>query len=357
MPLLLGLPILAGATALIGVGESVWVLLASRLFQGFSTSVTWTVGLALTRDTAGKDEVGQWMGTALSSSSVGLIISPLLGGIVFASAGIWGVLGMMIGLVFLNVVFVTLMVEKRVAGRYVVIVGESSARYQGGSYGTFNGKGFHHTKGRFAGEDPKMCRNRLHSNTSDSDPEASSSSCLGDETDGQSWDAASTFPEAETEPRVQPMLRLLRSPRVLTGAYGVFTQFGLLASFDAFLPLFVERRFGWGSLGAGLIFLNIAIPALCGPLAGKISDRYGPRRVALAGCILTAPPLFLMRYVGYNSREQIALLCSLLVLVGMGSQQDGSDIVQLADMGRFLLDAHHLATRGRLVFRRRPDGD
>lgn len=298
LPLLLGLPILIAAAAMIGASESVWVLLASRLLQGFSTAITWTVGLSLTRDTAGKDEVGQWMGTALSSSSVGLIISPLLGGIVFEASGIMGVLGMMIALIVLNIFFIMTMIEQRVARQYLRVGDDETAQASGhGTFPDFSWGGPDQT-----GEDGEQVRWGADY--------AESSNCS---VDGGHHNGNEDLSKKAT---MNPMLRLLRSPRVLTGVYGVFTQFGLLASFDAFLPLFVERRFNWGSLGAGLIFLNIAVPAMLGPLAGKISDRYGPRKVALAGCILTAPPLILIRLVGEDSKQQIILLCALLALAG-----------------------------------------
>lgn len=60
-PLLLGLPVMAASTALLGASESVWVLLVSRILQGFSAAIVWTVGLALTVDTVGKDELAQWV--------------------------------------------------------------------------------------------------------------------------------------------------------------------------------------------------------------------------------------------------------------------------------------------------------
>lgn len=289
---------------MIGLSANVWILLLSRLLQGFSTAITWTVGLALTRDTAGKDEVGQWMGTALSSSSIGLIISPLLGGIVFNTSGVFGVVGMMLALVVLNVLFITFVIERRVAYQYVVINSQDQGVDQ--SYGTFGGS-----------EASIDSRKKHHSGCASADASSeegeTSAHCSCGVPDFPQWREESEPPTEKLKP---PMLILLKSPRVLTGVYGVFTQFGLLASFDAFLPLFVERRFDWGSLGAGLVFLNIAIPALIGPLAGKISDRYGPRRVALAGCVFTAPPLFLLRLVGYNNPRQIVLMCALLVLIG-----------------------------------------
>jgi len=52
---------MAASTALLGASESVWVLLISRILQGFSAAIVWTVGLALTVDTVGKDELAQWV--------------------------------------------------------------------------------------------------------------------------------------------------------------------------------------------------------------------------------------------------------------------------------------------------------
>lgn len=282
MPLLLGLPILAIATALLGAGKNAWILLLSRVLQGSSTAITWTVGLALTVDTVGKDEVGQWMGTALSSSSIGLIVSPLLGGVVYDKAGLWGVLGMMIGLIALNIILISSMIEKHTAEKYYT----DGHQPHGNSYDTF-----------------------ASTTTTDGTAPVNSAAILEDN--------SSIHSKRSSTKTTPPLLRLIRSPRVLAGAYGVFTQFGLLASFDAFLPLFVQRRFGWGSLGAGLIFLNIAIPALAGPFAGRISDKYGARKVATLGCLLTVPPLCCLRLVGrVGSSDQVVLLCGLLVLIG-----------------------------------------
>ena len=74
----MGLIVLAGATILFGFAKAGWVLVVSRLLQGSSSAVVYSVGLALLVDTVRRDEVGQWMGTALSSNSVGLIVSPFL---------------------------------------------------------------------------------------------------------------------------------------------------------------------------------------------------------------------------------------------------------------------------------------
>ena len=50
---------LAAATILFGLAEASWVLLISRLFQGVSAAIVYTVGLALLVDTVGRDNIGQ----------------------------------------------------------------------------------------------------------------------------------------------------------------------------------------------------------------------------------------------------------------------------------------------------------
>lgn len=308
---------------MLGSSEEVGILLLSRFLQGLSTAVVWTVGLALTKDTVSKDEVGQCMGTAISANSVGLVISPMLGGIVYEHAGLWGVLGMMIGLVILNIILVVLMIEKRVAKKYVL---KHKTPYVNGN-GIGNGYG---TVEHASDEDLAI---ESHSAIEDANNDSETFAHLrshneasppppypGNQARLSSITSVKSLFQTPKEGWLHkfPILRFFRSARILTDAYGVFTQFGLLASFDAFLPLFVERRFGWNSLGAGLIFLTIAVPALLGPVAGKLSDRFGPRRVAFAGCILTAPPLVCIRLVGYdNDTRHVVLLCVLLTLIGI----------------------------------------
>ena len=83
-PLLWGLIALAGATALLCVGSTVGILIAGRILQGTSAAVVWTTGLALLVDTIGEKDVGQAMGYVGLAMSLGILVGPLLGGVVFA---------------------------------------------------------------------------------------------------------------------------------------------------------------------------------------------------------------------------------------------------------------------------------
>ena len=79
---LVGLFILAAATILLGVAATPGILVLSRILQGLSCAVVYTVGLALLVDTVDRKQIGQALGTALSGTSVGILISPLLASVV-----------------------------------------------------------------------------------------------------------------------------------------------------------------------------------------------------------------------------------------------------------------------------------
>ena len=110
---------LAAATIFFGFAKAAWVLLLSRLLQGLSTAITYTVGLALLMETVGTDKIGRWMGTALSSSSFGLIASPLLGGLVYSRAAYMSMFAMAISLIMFDILMRLCMIEKKTAAKYL----------------------------------------------------------------------------------------------------------------------------------------------------------------------------------------------------------------------------------------------
>lgn len=284
----LGLLILAAATTLFGLAKASWVLVISRLFQGFSAAIVYTVGLALLVDTVGRDEIGQWMGTALSSSSFGLIVSPLLGGIVYAKAGYMSVFAMALSLILVDILMRIFMIEKKTAAKYK----PSDPISENGVYGTFT--------------HPDLGTPNGSSQPSEPHNDSQHAPLLGN----------GTKHHPQKRSRMPTIIVLLGIPRLLAAIYGIFVNVAILAAFDGVLPLYLKSVFHWDSLATGLIFLCLAIPALTGPLVGKMSDRLGPRWIAVAGCSLTAPPLILLRFVVNNTLEHRILLCCLLVCCG-----------------------------------------
>lgn len=235
------------------------------------------------------------MGTALSSASFGLIISPLLGGIVYAKAGYMAVFAIAISLIFVDILMRLCMIEKKTAMKYKLL---DSVTLEDGFYGTFTDPQQSEDEQSTDSPQPK----RPHD-----DPEHAP--LLENGIEGT----------PEKKSRMPTILVLLGNPRLLAAIYGIFVNISILTAFDGVLPLYVKSLFHWDSMAAGLIFLCIAIPALTGPLVGNLSDNFGPRWIVVAGCTLTAPPLILLRLVTHDSTEHKVLLCGLLVCCGLCS--------------------------------------
>lgn len=298
VPLLVSLLTLAGATILLCFGKSVYMIFTSRLLQGFSSAAVYAVGLALLVDTVGREEVGQWMGFALSSSSIGLVVSPVLGGLVYTRAGYYAVFGMILSIISIDILLRVAAIEKKTAAKWLRPGTVNNHCYGNDGYATFQGNP-----------------------TSDAGSNLpTSNGYCAEDVNGVNHtrrrDTISSKGSRDRKLRTPTTLILLKSRRLLTAIYGVFVQVSLLASFDAILPLFVKQTFGWNSFQAGLVFLAIAIPALAGPLAGRFSDKYGPRWIAISGFLLAAPTLVLLRLINTDNSTHVLLLCGLLILIG-----------------------------------------
>ena len=255
------------------LAEHIYVLAISRALQGFSAAFLLTAGLSVLDDTVGKGGMGQMSGYAFSSLSCGLIIGPFVGGLVYAKSGYQDVFLMMLGLVLMDTFLRLVMIEKKPALQWL----DPMASDEDGRTET------------------------VHKSSDSTSTDTSLSSTI----------------VSEHATRQMPsILVLLSSPRILAATYGVFVVCAVSTSFDGVLALFVKKTFDWGSTGAGLIFLTIAVPAVIGPLAGWISDNYGPRWLATSGLLLTAVFAFLLRLVHHDSKGQVILLCVLLTLIG-----------------------------------------
>lgn len=118
MPLLAGLAIQIVSACLFIGNPTVYVLLIARAAQGASSAVIYSVGLALVVDTFGVRDVGEKAGYALCSATLGVISGPVLGGVVYENVGYSAVVGMMIGLVAVDILLRFVMVEKKTASKW-----------------------------------------------------------------------------------------------------------------------------------------------------------------------------------------------------------------------------------------------
>ena len=117
MPLIIGLLALGVSTALICIGNSIGILIAGRVLQGASAAVVGAVGLALINDTFDKEEIGQAMGYIGISTSLGILLAPLLGGLVYKTSGYYSVFAMAFGLIAIDIVLRLAIIEKSAVTR------------------------------------------------------------------------------------------------------------------------------------------------------------------------------------------------------------------------------------------------
>lgn len=117
-PLLIGLVSLAGSTVILCLGRTIALLIIGRILQGLSAAIVWTVGLALMVDTV-PDKIGEAMGYSAIAMSMGLLVSPAIGGAVFAAKGYYAVYYIAFGCIFLDIVLRLVLIEKKIASQWI----------------------------------------------------------------------------------------------------------------------------------------------------------------------------------------------------------------------------------------------
>jgi MFS family permease len=210
-----GLAALLGSTFMLCFGRTEAVLIVARVFQGISAAVVWTVGLALIVDTVGEARVGQAMAYASSAMSMGLILGPVLGGVLYDKRGYYAAFALAFALIGFDLVLRVILVEKKIAVRYENI--ESSTPR----------------------ESPQSIK--LQPIQPVQPPE----------TNEISTRAPSPILSVR-ESRIPPVLRILKFPRLLVALFLSFVQALILSAFDATLPLYLNALFKFTALEAGL---------------------------------------------------------------------------------------------------------
>lgn len=150
------------------------------------------IGLALIADTVEEGKIGRAMAIISIQLNLGLSLGPMLGGIVYATVGWFGVFALGFGFLTLDIVMRMVMIEKRVANSF------------------------------------------RPSSSLPSESECRSSM-------------------SRTPGKIPEVFRLLKYPRMMAGMWLALTQATIISAFDAALPLHLNQLFGWTSFQAGII--------------------------------------------------------------------------------------------------------
>jgi MFS family permease len=200
-PFIGGVICLFAATLMLHLGRTFVVLMLARVFQGLSGAVVWVAGLALLADTCGKNEIGRAMGYVFMAMSLGLLLGPLLGGILFEKVGYNSVFVLAYVFLAFDILLRVLIIDKKQAQQW------------------------------------------LESGRTESEVERNIPLTeLGETQDP---------PVVQIRSRIPSILLMLKSRRLLASLWGTTVIAILMTSLDAILTIYVERTFNWTSLGAG----------------------------------------------------------------------------------------------------------
>ncbi|KAI3395040.1 hypothetical protein diail_1863 [Diaporthe ilicicola] len=315
-PLLIGLVSLAGSTIFLCLGRTIALLIIGRILQGLSAAIVWTVGLALMVDTV-PDRIGEAMGYSAIAMSMGLLVSPAIGGAVFAAAGYYAVYYIAFGCIFLDIVLRLILIEKKIARQWISDEGVSSDPSQGAANPLATGQPAPETTEAAEALGIRSTEDEQQVKEADTGHEGSDGVVDVEATAVPPPAAAAPSMVASGRTARHPKLRLLKSRRLLAANFGVIIQAGAMISWDTVLPLFVKDTFGWSSTAAGLIFFCIFIPGFISPVVGWLCDRHGARWPSTAGFAASIPLVVCLRFVTDNTIGHKVLLGALLALLGV----------------------------------------
>ncbi|KAJ5690051.1 MFS transporter [Penicillium macrosclerotiorum] len=266
-PLLVALVGCIIGTAMVACGTSLVVFFTGRVLQGISGSGAWIVGLATAADTVGQDRVGTIMGIIMSFVNAGMIVGPMVSGLILETAGYWLTWTVPVVILIIDIVARLLMIEI---------------------------------------------------------PRDTTSKATDDAAETDSLLSQADTPTKESlAPNFWRIM--LGNSRVITVL--LITIWGpcLGTTLNATLPLYVQETFGWGPSRTGLLFFLIAAPGLLiSALAGWLRDRIGTRLPATTALIFQGGCLVLLGFAGnvhfkWSSAENRgqALYISAIIILGM----------------------------------------
>lgn len=218
-PLLIGLFALTASTVMLCLGRSIAVLILGRIFQGFSAAIVWSVGLALLADTYGS-KIGMAMGYSSIAMSMGLLVSPVIGGAVYNHVGYYAVYYIAFGCIFLDVILRLALIEKKVARQWIDDGGIDAEKDETDT-----------ERGIIVAAGPGSAPAEVIS--------VSGPTALKKPTEEMSHDGTGHFPPMTLQRRLSnavgssktakhPKLRLLKSRRILAANWGIIIQAGVM---------------------------------------------------------------------------------------------------------------------------------
>ena len=278
----LGLAFLAGATLCFVVGCSVIILLIARLLQGFSSAVVYTFGSALLLERVGHEQIGQAMGYTGVAMTAGLLLGPVIGGILYEFGGYSVVFLVPVGMLIIEIVLRLLVIDKN-------IIRIASPQPD-------NTEAQDNERGAMSPDFNSQCTTPAQYITSkDGHPPFSNGIPISDENENEPL-------LKRSDPFRNAYIKLLASPRFITANLSLLILNGLACGFDAILPAYGHDAFGLTTSQVSLLFLIMGVPIIM-------------------GLMLMTPALFSLRFATADSDFSFLKLSSILFIIGVAFSQ------------------------------------
>lgn len=321
------------------IGGSIAIFVVARLLQGISAAVVWVAGFALLADTVAQNQLGQYMGYLSLSMSLGYLIGPVLGGVVYQRAGYNAVFTMCYALIVLDLLCRILLIEKKDIERRRDVSDSSNVIPMATMAASEDNCGLEPRIEKSGqpvdleetGDARALAPMTIPTSTSPGakttiapmkggDQQQKSSESEPPATLNSPSTAKTIRPfqrRRRTSSKLPPIITLLSSRRLLAALFACLALSIIMAAFDTVLPIYENQIFNWYSLQAGVLQLAIAVPSFVSPAVGHFCDRYGCRWFATAGFLVGCPVYILLRLVDHDSLSQKFALCTMLGFLGL----------------------------------------
>ena len=248
---LVGLLILLASTLLMWLAKPTALQLLNRIGQGAADAMVYVVGMTIILDTVTINHVAEYMGYVAIAMNVRTFVGPLLGGVVFNLAGYHAVWWMMLGFIILDTLLRFVMVGRTRKRSIEVdaVRSESNSEQELSRPDDKNGGKTTAVRTTSSVEGIHAIRASAYIPVDQSSP-----------SDG-----------TKARGKLPAIITLMTSMRMDVALYGVCVQSMIFSGFETVVSLYVQEIWDYTSLGAGLIFIPLTLPAFFAPLLGRIS--------------------------------------------------------------------------------------
>ena len=296
-----GLLLLMGASVFAATSSSVFMLVLSRIVQGMGAAMTQGTGMAMITSVFPEDERGKGIGTHMSVIGTGGMVGPVLGGFLVGTLGWRWVFLINLPLASIALIGALLLMDSKLffrEGRGVRFDWPGAAMSTAAlvTFLMLMTNGY-----RLGWGSPAI---------------VGAGALLVALLAGFIW----------WELRAPaPMLDLtLFKHRVFSlGVLASFISFLGVSSVRFIMPFYLQGVLGYKPSQVGLIMLPTAVTmTIMGPIAGRLSDRYGYRAFNVAGLMLAAAGIFTISRV--SETTPLPVIIGALVMQSAGTALFGS---------------------------------